>query len=203
MLILALLEYSVVIAGVVAVIAGQIYALPKGLHLGVFLIGAGIALGGLESLFTRQVSFRLSRYAERDYEGTPAVISGLILLLVGTAVIASAYLLAEGLWQTTVNYLMRRPGPLLAVLGLLYVGAGALVMSNPGGRSGVWWTLLVRFPKMAVGFIVFVAGLTGVGLGVWEWFEPGVFDRLVRSASERVDLRALDPLWSSLFGLRR
>lgn len=203
MRILAVLEYCVVIAGVVAVIAGQTLALPKGLHVGVFLIGAGIVLGGLESVFTRQVSFRFSSYAEADYEGTPAVICGLMALLVGTAIIASAYLLAEGLWQTTVNYLMRRPSPALAALGLLATGAGALFMLDPSGRSGVWWILLVRVPKVVVGFVLFAAGLAGIGLGVWEWFEPGVFDRLARSALERFDLRALDPLWGRLSGLLR
>jgi uncharacterized membrane protein YidH (DUF202 family) len=203
MRLLTFLEYCAVVVGIIGIAAAQWFALPKGFHLGVFLIGAGIALGGLESLATRRMSFRTSSEAGEDYAGAPAVIWGLMALLVGAAVIASAYLMDAGLWRTTVNYLTRRPGPVMAGLGLVVAGAGALLMFNRSGRRGVWRMLLVRIPKTVVGLVLVVAGLAGVALGVWEWFDPKDFDRIARGMWERFDLRVFDRFWRGMFGARR
>lgn len=203
MRLLTFLEYCAIVVGIVAMAAARLFAIPKGFHLGLFLVGAGIALGGLESLATRRMSFRTSSEAGENYAGAPAVIWGLMALLVGAAVIAAAYLMDAGLWQTTVNTLTRRPGPVMAGLGLVAAGAGALLMFNPSGRRGVWWTLLVRVPKTIVGLVLVVAGLAAVVLGVWEWFDPRAYDRFVRGMWARLDLRSFERLWKSIFGARR
>lgn len=201
MRILPFLEWNAVVIGIIALIAAHFFDLPKSFSLGVFLIGAGVALGGLESVCTRDMSFRLTDSGYGTYHGTPSVIVGLMLLLVGTAVIVSAYLLNEGSWHATVNHLMRRPGPLLAAVGLLLAGAGLLLMLNPHGRGGVWWTLLVRVPEVIAGFILFAAGLAGIGLGVWEWLEPQAYERFARSVSGHPDLQPFFRWWRSLPGL--
>lgn len=200
MRLLTFLEYAAIVVGAVGMIAGKIFFLPKGYHLGLFLIGAGIALGGLESIFTRRMSFRFSSHGGEGYAGAPAVIWGLLALLIGAAVIASAYLMEAGLWRATVNYLARHPGPVLVAGGLMVTGAGVFLMFNPSGRRGVWRTLLVRIPKTVAGLILVVAGLLGVGLGLWEWFHPQAFDRLTRGALQRFDLPSFSRLWRSLFG---
>jgi hypothetical protein len=184
---IAFIEYAAVIIGVIAVIAGQFFALPKGLHLGVFLIGAGIALGGIEAIATRRMCFRASEDAYEAYAGAPAMIVGMMALLVGAGVIATAYLLADGLWHTTVNYLARPPAPALHAAGLLLIGIGALMMLNPQGRRGLAWTLLVHLPMSLAGFILVAGGLAGIGLGVWEWLEPLAFDGFVRKLPRKLD----------------
>jgi hypothetical protein len=183
----AFIEYAAVIIGVIAMIAGQFFALPKGFHLGVFMTGAGVALGGLEAIVTRRMCFRLSEDAYETYAGTPAMIVGVMALLVGTGLIAAAYLLADGLWHTTMNYLTRRPAPVLIAAGLLLIGIGALMMLNPQGRTGLAWTLLVRVPRSLAGFILVAGGLTGLGLGAWEWLEPLAFDGFVRKLPQKLD----------------
>jgi hypothetical protein len=184
---IAFIEYAAVIIGVIAMIAGQFFALPKGFHLGVFMTGAGIALGGIEAIVTRRMCFRPSEDAYEAYAGVPAMIVGVMALLVGTGVIATAYLLSNGLWHTTVNYLMRRPALVLAAVGLLLIGIGALMMLNPRGRRGLIWTLLVHVPTSLVGLVLVVGGLTGIGLGVWEWLEPQAFDGFVRKLPQKLD----------------
>ncbi len=200
---LAFIEATAVIIGIIAVIAGQFFALPKGFQLGVFLIGAGIALGGLESVFTRRMCFRASDDNYEDYAGAPAMIVGLMALLIGTGLITTAYVLADGLWYSTVHYLTRRPAPVLIAAGLLLIGAGVLMMLNPRGRTGLAWALLVRVPRSLLGFILFVAGLAGIGLGVWEWLQPTAFDRFTRSLPQHFEWRVIDRWWRSLVGLRR
>ena len=194
MRLIAFIEYAAVIIGIIAMIAGQFFALPKGFHFGVFMTGAGIALGGIEAIVTRRMCFRPSEDAYEAYAGAPAMIVGMMALLVGTGVIATAYLLADGLWHTTVNYLTRRPAPVLIAAGLLLTGIGALMMLNPQGRRGLAWTLLVRVPRSLAGFVLVVGGLTGIGLGVWEWLDPQAFDGFVRKLPQTLDW----PSWRRL-----
>jgi len=179
MRLLAFGEFTLVIVGILAVIAGHFFALAKGVQLGVFLIGLGIAVGGLEGIVTRRMCFRPAEEAYEDYAGAPSVIVGLMALLVGAAVIGTAYLLADGLWHSTVSYLMRRPAPLLGAAGLLLVGTGVLMILNPRGRRGLAWTLLVRVPRSLLGLILVLGGVAAIGLGVWEVFEPYRYDRFV------------------------
>jgi len=184
---IAFLEYAAVLAGILGVLAGQFFGLPKGVYLGVFLVGAGIALGGLESLATRRMCFRPSEDAYEAYAGAPSIIVGLMVLLVGAGIMAAAYLLADGQWHSTLNHLMRRPAPLLIAAGLLLVGIGVLMMLNPQGRRGTAWTLLVRVPRGLLGLLVIVGGLTGIALGVWEWLDPLAYDRFVAALPRRLD----------------
>jgi hypothetical protein len=177
---IAFVEYAAVVIGILAMIAGQFFALSRGFHLGVFLIGAGIALGGIEALVTRRMFFRAAEDAYEAYAGAPAMIVGMMALIAGSGVIAAAYLLADGQWHATVNYLARRPAPVLIAAGLLLIGIGTLMMLNPQGRRGMAWTLFVHLPMSLAGFMLLAGGLTGIGLGVWEWLEPVAFDRFVR-----------------------
>jgi hypothetical protein len=196
-------EYLAVFIGVIAIAAGTFFALPKGVYLGIFLIGAGIALGGFESVWTRRMCFRNSEDKWETYAGAPALIVGLMALLVGVAVIASAYLLADGQWYSTVGYLTRRPAPLLTAGGLLLIGTGVLMMLNPRGRRGAAWTLLVRIPRSLLGLVLVAAGLAGIGLGVWEWLEPVAFDRFRRSLPQPLDWRGWERWLRGLLGLPR
>lgn len=196
---LAFFEYTAVFVGVIAMIAGHFFALPKGFYLGVFLIGAGIALGGFESVWTRRMCFRTSEDQYEAYAGTPAMIVGLMALIIGAGIVASAYLLNDGLWYSTVHYLTRRPALALAAAGLLLIGLGVLMMLNPRGRRGVWRMLLVRIPRGMLGFVVIVAGLTSIGLGVWEWLDPLAFDRFTSGLPRIFDWRGWERWLRTLF----
>jgi len=198
---LAFIEFTAVVVGIIGMIAGQFFTVHKGLHLGVFMAGAGIALGGLESVFTRRMCFRVWDGKYEDYAGAPAMIVGLMALLIGAGLIGTAYVLNDGTWNSTVHYLTRRPALLLMAGGLLLIGAGVLMMLNPRGRRGLAWTLLVRVPRSLAGFILVVGGLAGIGLSVWEWLEPFAFDRFVRNL-QPLDGRAFERWWNSLPGPR-
>ena len=190
---IAFIEYAAVLVGIVGIFAGQYFGLPKGVHLGVFLIGAGIALGGIESVATRRMGFRTSEENLEAYAGAPAVIVGLMAIIVGAAIIGAAYLLADARWHAAVSYLTRRPAPLLIAGGLLLAGLGVLMTLNPRGRSGMAWTLLVRVPRALLGLIVVLAGLSCIALGAWESFAPLAYDRFVADLPRRFPwLRELD-----------
>jgi hypothetical protein len=192
--VLAFIEYAAVLVGIVGVIAGRSFGLARGVHLGIFLIGAGIALGGLESVATRRMGFRAAPDGDEAYAGVPAIIVGLMALLVGAAVIAAAVVLADGRWTSTVHHLTRRPAPLLIAAALLAIGVGVLLLLNPRGRRGVAWTILVRLPRSLLGLAFVSGGLAGIGLGIWAWREPLAYGRLVRELPQRLE----QPRWTDL-----
>ena len=183
MRLLAFLQYAALVIGALGMIAGQFFGLPKGFHLGLFVAGAGFALAGIDALVTRRMCFRPSDDVYENYAGTPAIIVGLMVLAVGGAMIGAAYLLDNDQWQRTVSYLTRRPAPLLAAAGLFLVGIGVLMMLNPQGRSGWLWRIFLYFPRWLLGLAVVAAGIAVIGLGAWEWLEPGAFSRALRRLS--------------------
>lgn len=203
MRLLAFFEYSAIVVGLFAMLAGHAFGAPKGFHLGVFLVGAGIALGGLESVFTRRMGFRWSDDRHEAYSGAPAFIVGLMALGVGSALVFSAYLLDQGLWHATLARLARRPGPAFVGAGLLLLGCGVLMMLTRRRRRGLAWTLFVRVPRAALGLVFVALGLAGAVAGAWEWLDPAGFERLARSLPQHPAWRALDRWSAGLFGLRR
>ena len=194
MRLLGFLEFVMVCIGVAGMAAAHVYYLPKGVHLGLFLVGAGIALGGLESIFTRRMRFSFPSLGTDHFAGTPALIWGWMILLAGATLIACAYLMEQGLWRATVSYLLRRPGGLLSLMGLVVAGAGALVVFTPRSH-GVVWTLLVRVPKTLAGLAIVIAGLAAVCLGIWETIDPLSFARVTRQALAQVGLAPFEHYW--------
>jgi len=180
----AFFYYALIVLGIAGVAASHFggAAVPKNFfHFGIGLIGIGIALGGLESVLQRRVGFRMSEDGYSDYEGFPAIILGLMTLFIGAAIVGAAYLLAQGRWHATIEALLRRPGPVLIAAGLLFAGMGAIFLVNPGGRSGLVWTLFVRAPKVVLGLALLVSGFALAGMGGWEFVQPQAFDRFVRT----------------------
>src|SRR6185295_12354085 len=142
MRLVAFLQYAALVIGSIGMLAGQFFGLAKGFNLGVFVVGAGLAIGGIDSLVTRRMIFRPSDEAYENYAGTPAVIVGLMVLAVGAGMIGAAYLLDNDQWRSTLSYLMRRPAPVLALAGLFLIGIGVLMLLNPQGRSSWVWRIL-------------------------------------------------------------
>jgi hypothetical protein len=174
------LAFSLMIFGAIGIVAARYFSLAKGVHLGIFAIGAGLLIGALESLYTRRMSLRASQDADGAYDGIPAVIWGLMLLLVAGCVIGAAYAMDTGRWNAVTAYLNQRPGALYVLGGLLSVGLGALALVNPHGLR-VWWkTLLFRVPRVLLGALFLFAGLIAIACGVWECIDPRDFQKAMR-----------------------
>jgi hypothetical protein len=195
------IEYTALVVGGLGMLASHTFDQPKGFQLSLCVVGAGIVLGGLESIFTGRGGFRWASDSGEAYAGTPAFVWGLMLLTTGCAGIGAAYLLAGGSWASMVSQLTRRPGPVLMVGGLLAAGAGFLLLINPRSH-GVAWTLLIRIPKMVMGFALLNLGYIGVVLGIWEWLDPRGFNHVATAFGQTYDLSAVGRSWRGWFGLR-
>lgn len=187
MRLVAFLQYAALVIGSIAMLAGQFFGLAKGFNLGVLVVGIGFALGGIDSLATRRMVFRPSDEVYENYAGTPAVIVGLMVLVVGAAMIGAAYLLDSDQWAFAVRYLERRPAPLLAVGGLALVGFGVLMMLNPQGRSGWVWRILVYFPRSLVGVLFIAVGIAVIALGAWEWLQPPAAHAFMKALPQKLN----------------
>jgi hypothetical protein len=66
MRLVAFLQYAALVIGSVGMLAGQFFGLAKGFNLGVFVVGAGLAIGGIDSLVTRRMIFRPFRRGLRE-----------------------------------------------------------------------------------------------------------------------------------------
>lgn len=185
MRLLTFLEYTAIVIGVIAIFAGRHFGLANGVHIGIFVIGAGIAVAGLESLYTRQMSLRLSEAAA--YDGIPALVWGAMLLLLGGAIIGYAYLLDAGTWPRVVRFLQQYPGIVYAVAGLYLVGLSVLLFADPGSQRKWWQTLLFRVPRVIAAVLALTIGIAAIGAGAWQFVDREGYAKVERDLRGRVN----------------
>jgi hypothetical protein len=180
MRLLTFLEYAAIVVGAIGILAGRHFALAKGVHLGILLIGVGIATGGIESLYSRQMSLRFSEEAAPGYDGFPAMVWGMMLLLTGAALIGYAYLLDTGAWPRAAVLLKQYPGIEYVASGLLLAGFSVLLFADPGGHRKRWQTLLLRVPRVIVALVALTCGIAAMASGAWQIADPQGFAQVER-----------------------
>jgi len=186
MRLLTFLEYAAIMVGAIAIYAGQHYVLVKGVHLGILLIGAGLAVGGIESLYSRRMSLRFSEDAAEGYSGFPALVWGTMLLLVGAALIGWAYLLDIGLWPRAERLVKQNPAIVYIVAGLFLAGFSVLLFTDTNANRKLWQTLLLRVPRVIVAAIVLVCGIAVIGAGAWQIVDPPGYAQFEHQVRARV-----------------
>ncbi|MEK6210910.1 MAG: hypothetical protein AABM64_11175 [Pseudomonadota bacterium] len=187
MRLLTFLEYAAIVVGAIAILAGGHFALAKGVHLGIFLIGAGLAVGGIESLYSRRMSLRFSEDAAEGYSGFPALVWGTMLLLAGAALIGYAYLLDVGLWPRAERLLKQNPAIVYIVAGLFLAGFSVLLFTDTNANRKLWQTLLLRVPRVIIAVLVLTLGITVMGAGAWQIVDPPGYAQVERQVRARVD----------------
>ena len=187
MRLLTFLEYAAIVAGAIAIYAGQHFALAKGVHMGILLIGAGLAVGGIESLYSRRMSLRFSEDAAEGYSGFPALVWGTMLLLAGAALAGCAYLLDVGLWPRAEHLLKQNPAIVYFVAGLFLAGFSVLLFTDTNANRKLWQTLLLRVPRVIVAVIVLTCGIAVIGAGVWQIVDPPGYAQVERQVRGRME----------------
>jgi len=198
MRLLTFLEYAAIVLGAIAIYAGGHYALAKGVHLGILLIGAGLAVGGIESLYSRRMSLRFSEDAAEGYSGFPALVWGTMLLLVGAALIGYATLLDVGAWPRAERLLLKQnPAIVYIVAGLFLAGFSVLLFTDTNANRKLWQTLLLRVPRVIVAVLVLTSGIVAIAAGAWKIADPQGYAKVERQVCERVDtaVREIERKW--------
>jgi hypothetical protein len=195
MRLIAFIEYCVIVAGAVAIVAGKYFSLHKGVELGYFLIGAAFVIAGLTSAYARQTSSPFSNSGVNHWYGARAVILGLMQFIAGAALIGFAYVQSGDRWPIVVNFISAHPGPVLATFGLLLTGAGLLLLIGAGKGSSVLRFFLTGIPRMFVGGILLTIGIASTGAGAWDWFDHHGFERFANGVATKLNLPEPMPLW--------
>ena len=181
------LEYAAIVLGAIAIFAGRHYALAKGIHLGILLIGVGLAAGGIESLYSRRMSLRFSEDAAEGYSGFPALVWGMMLLLVGGALIGYAYMLDTGVWPRAERLLKQNPGIVYVAAGMLLAGFSVLLFTDTNANRNLWQTLLLRVPRVIAAVLMLMLGIAAIAAGAWQIADPQGYSQFERQGRARLD----------------
>jgi hypothetical protein len=187
MRLLTFLEYAAIVVGAIAIYAGGHYALAKGVHLGIFLIGVGLAVGGIESLYSRRMSLTFSEDVAEGYSGFPALVWGMMILLAGAALIGYASLLDVGAWPRAERLLKQNPAILYIVAGLFLAGFSVLLFTDTNANRKLWQTLLLRVPRVIVAVLLLMLGIAAIASGAWQMADPKGYADIERQVCARVD----------------
>lgn len=187
MRLLTFVEYAAILIGAIGMLVGTHFAALKDSHLGVYLIGAGLALAGAEALYSREMSLLYTGETAPRHSGFPAIVWGFMLLCIGGALIGYAYLTGAGLWPQVAATLARYPGATCVAIGLLMVGFSILLLVDSGSRRGWLLTLLLRLPRVLVAIVMLLGGITAAAGGTWQLLDAPGFAAFQSWAKSRID----------------
>ena len=181
------IEYAAILTGAVCLLAGIQFAVLRDLHLGIYLIGTGLALAGIEALWSREMSLIFSGETAPRHSGFPAVVWGLMLLGVGGAMIGYAYLTGAGLWPRVETTLARYPGLNYLAAGLLMIGFSIQLFVDSGGTRGLVRTFFFRVPRVMFAVVVLLGGIAVAAGGGWQLLDAHSFAAAQRTARMKME----------------
>jgi uncharacterized membrane protein YidH (DUF202 family) len=184
---LTFLEYAAILAGAIGLLASTQFDGLKDSLLGVYLIGAGLALAGAEALYSREMSLLFTGETAPRHSGFPAIVWGLMLLSVGGAMIGYAYLTDAGLWPRVATTLAQYPGWNYLAVGLLMVGFSILLFVDSGRTRGWLRTLFLRVPRVVFAAVILLGGMAVAAGGAWQLLDAQSFAAAQRMAGMKIE----------------
>lgn len=179
------------VLGFLAIYAESEYGLSIGVLIGLGLLGLSSTIWGIEKIITRRGTYTTGGQDSSRIEmvrGIAAIMSGLVLLLVGAGLIASSLLGLAGLGNFAIDFLKARPG-----IGLLFLGAlGSafsfqLMLGSEQSRRG-FWAILGSIPGRVFGFFLFLFSAGLLLAGIVEVFLPDTFQQIFEDLISRLRL---------------
>jgi hypothetical protein len=184
---LTFIEFAAILTGAIGLLAGTQFDVLKDTHLGLYLIGAGLALAGAEALYSREMSLLFSGETAPRHSGFPAIVWGLMLLCVGVAIIGYADLSRTGLWPRVAASLTVYPGASYVAAGLLMIGMSILLYVDSGSARNWLRTLLLRVPRVLLAIVLLLVGITVTAGGTWQLLDAQGFAAFQGIAKSRID----------------
>ena len=181
------IEYAAIITGAVCLLAGTQFVVLRDLHLGIYLIGTGLALAGIEALYSREMSLIFSGETAPRHSGFPAVVWGLMLLGVGGAMLGYAYLTGAGLWPRVQTTLAQYPGWNYLAAGFLMIGFSIQLFVDSGGARGLVRTFFFRVPRVMFAVVVLLGGIAVAAGGGWQLLDAQSFAAAQRTARMKME----------------
>jgi hypothetical protein len=119
-----------------------------------------------------------------------------MLVIVGGLAVATAYALANHVWQANLDALLTNPWPQLIPLGLLLICAGLLLARRSSSYVGPLGTVLFILPKTLIGVAALGAGVSILVGWAWSIYDPQAFLSFVRQFPDEY-MNLLASWWSA------
>jgi hypothetical protein len=155
------------------------------IYLGLLPIGFGIILFGVDAIRKKESSYTSGEDAYRSYSyrGLAAIMDGVVLVLLGIAVIGYGVVALLGLENSLLDFIKERPGLILIFGGLMLAAYSiTLIFGTHEDRRGL--ALLGSLPGRIFGLVLLFLGLGMLLLGGLEIISPKGFDQLIDSAKK-------------------
>ena len=170
-----------ILLGFAAIYLENQFNFKYGILIGVGLFGITAIIWGLEDIINKETDSSLSAQensAAATLRGIAAAMSGLVLLLIGTAMFISSVLGLIGWGNFALEYIKTRPGILLIFLGALGSAYSIqLILLDPQNNHG-FWKILASIPVRLFGVLVLLIGLGLIFSGIFEVFQPDRFQQI-------------------------
>lgn len=179
-------QIILLITGALLAFASDWLKMSQLLPVGMALIGGSVLFMGLETILTRKIKWYRDRYYYERYSGAAAVALGFLLSVAGLILIAYSIAAFFGRETALIDLVLARYGIFIFLLSLFYFLRGlaaAIGYENPAK------TLNDRMAKgfdRLLGFISFLLGLLGMGIGVFQFFFPEPFHAMIRSLFQTI-----------------
>ncbi len=174
---------GLLVLGVIVAAEALPLPLPRPLPLGTILMGAGLALGFVDSLTSGRLSFHTEGFAPERYQGLAARLWGLLMLLAGSALATGG--LAEWVSPGFLERMFRSPlglGGSLVLGGILVALYGLTQVLGPSGTGEGWLRRLSALPARLVFGLVVLLGLSIVLAGGLYIIAPNTVSGWVSAA---------------------
>ncbi|MEO8007399.1 MAG: hypothetical protein ABI728_02615 [Betaproteobacteria bacterium] len=187
MRLLTFLEYVAILVGSIGLLASAHFDALRDSLVGIYLIGAGLALAGAEALYSREMSLLYTGDTAPRHSGFPAIVWGLMLLGVGGALIGYAVLTEVGMWPRVATTLQHYPGWPYIAAGLLMVGFSILLYVDSGEARGWLRTLFLRVPRVAFAAAIMLGGIAVAAGAAWQMLDAQSFAAAQRTARIKIE----------------
>jgi len=175
------IELSLIIGGIVLAGLGSQWTINILISLGVFLLGTGLLIGGINALLRPNFGFWHHDKINEWLRGVILWIWGVIWVLGGLWALLIALVILLGKGEIAQAYIFRHPGILILSIGIALLGKGITNMFEPMGDSSSIGEILQRLPSRIGGFLLVLLSIALIVLGLFETFTPIGFDALISS----------------------
>ena len=165
------------IAGLLLLIAAERFGRHELIGPGLLLFAVGALAAGVNAIVSRYTYERSdATHRSQTFEGPAAVLIGLVLVILGTALAAAGVSFVLGAEAGLYAFLLERPGFALVPLGLMFAAGGGARVIGARNWRGSAKRFLASIPERIGGSMLLLIGLALLAIGAFEIVMPDGFD---------------------------
>lgn len=142
------------------------------INLGLLLTGAGVLSSGVDTLVSNRVGFWSQISRDLYGNGIRAILTGILLILIGVWVWALASVRLSGVENQAGAFLAAHPGLSLLNIALFLILLSIFGFFRLEGWQASFQNVLRALPILLVSGILLLAGLSTLVVGLFALFNP-------------------------------